>query len=293
MPLSGDYVHFTYEQGLMNQDYSFIDRYSAIVLNFIAGHRAIEGNSNDPDNEGTYLNDLPAENRLTIRNSAGAPIPDASVRIYQATGVPGHFLTKFYDDIADLEFHTDEHGQVLVGRCPFAADGRIIHQFGGSNVTAIVRVEKDGAVAYGFLESRLFNLAFWAGQTDFADHDLSVGIPLCFPDRPALIAPATEAVVEESLVPLSWSGGGTHVGGYRLWASIDGSLPRLLAETDRLTKTFTIRAVGRVAWWVEVDPRLPAVALGDRFFTAPPPPERGRLAVAPADVPEDVTRDPR
>ena len=217
------------------------------------------------------------------------------MRIYQATGVPGHFLTKFYDDIADLEI---PHRRTrTAARRPVSVRGR------RADHPPVRRLQRHGdraggkdarAVAYGFLESRLFNLAFWAGQTDFADHDLSVGIPLCFPDRPALIAPATEAVVEESLVPLSWSGGGTHVGGYRLWASIDGSLPRLLAETDRLTKTFTIRAVGRVAWWVEVDPfDCPPSRSATGFFTAPPPPERGRLAVAPADVPEDVTRDPR
>lgn len=294
MPLSGSYAHFTFEQGLMNQDYSFIDRYSAIVLNFIAGHRAIEGNSNDPDNEGSWLNDLPAENRLTILNSAGAPIPDASVRVYQATGVPGHFLTKYYDDVPDLDLRTDENGQVLVGRCPFAADGRIVHQFGGSNVTAIVRVEKSGVAAYGFLESRLFNLAYWSGRTEFADHELSVGLPVCFPVRPALVAPPSEGIVPDSGVLLSWSGGGTHVGGYRIWASVDGKPPRLLAETDGGTKTLPMFAAGRVAWWVEVDPfDCPPSRSATGFFTAPPPPERGRLAVPPAETPPEVTRTPR
>jgi hypothetical protein len=293
MPLSGSYAHFTFEQGLMNQDYSFIDRYSAIVLNFIAGDRAIEGNSNDPDNEGSWLNDLPAENRLTILNSAGAPIPDASIRIYQATGVPGHFLTKFYDDVPDLNLRTDEHGQVLVGRCPFAADGRIVHHFGESNVTAIVRVESHGVVAYGFLESRLFNLAYWSGHSELADHELSVGLPVCFPVRPALIDPPAEAAVPDARVLLSWSGGGTHVGGYRIWASIDGRPPRLLAETDGHTKSLAIFVAGRVAWWVEVDPfDCPPSRSATGFFTAPAPPRRGPVAVPPAELIPAVTRPP-
>ena len=285
MPRSGDYVHFTPEQGLMNQDYSFIDRYSATVMNFIAGDRAIEGNYNDPDNDGSFLNDLPAQNRLTIRRAGGLPIPGADVRIYQATGVPGHFITKYYDDVPDLELSTDAHGQVLVGRCPFSADGRIVHHFGGSNVTAIVRVEKDGVVAYGFLESRLFNLAYWAGKTGFADHDLFVGAPLCFPVRAALLSPAQDAVEPSRRVTLEWSGGGSEITGYRIWTSSDGAPARLAGEVPASTTALATEVQGRVAWWVEArHASCPSSRSPTGFFTAPGN-ARPSLRVAPADPP--------
>ncbi|HET9793073.1 MAG TPA: hypothetical protein VFS34_01330, partial [Thermoanaerobaculia bacterium] len=286
MPSSGQYVHFTTEQGLMNQDYSFFDRYSAIVLNFIAGHRAIEGNFNDPDNEGSFLNDLPAQNRLTIRTAGGLPIPDADVRIYQATGVAGHFITKYYDDVPDLQLHTDAKGQVLVGRCPFSADGRIVHHFGGSNVTAIVRVEKDGAVSYGFLESRIFNLAFWAGHADFADHDLFVGAPLCFPARAALLSPALDATTPTRVVTLSWSGGGQDITGYRVWLSSAGSPARLAGEVSAQTRSLDVEAQGRAAWWVETKHALcPPSRSQTEFFTAPGG-SRPPLRVVPVLSPE-------
>ena len=288
MPLDGIDVHFTPEQGLMNQDYSFIDRYSAIVLNQIAGHRAIEGNSNDPPNEGSWLNDLPAQNRVTFRSASGnVPIPNANVRIYQATGVPGHFLTKYYDDVPDLELTTDGKGQALVGRCPFSADGVIIDHFGGSNVVAIVRVESNGKVQYGYLESRLFNLAAWRGDTDFADHDLVVGDAPCFLERPALHGPRLDSAVPTRSAKLAWSGGSS-VDRYRVWVSYDHGAPEVAAEVPGRPVpaggffSATIRAQGRVAWWVEIlhNNGCPPSRSATGLFDAPPSP-RSAAAVAP------------
>jgi len=284
MPSSGQYLHFTSEQGLMNQDYSFIDRYSAIVMNFIAGHRAIEGNFNDPENEGSFLNDLPAENRLTIRTAGGTSIPDADVRIYQATGVAGHFITKYYDDVPDLELHSDSDGRVLVGRCPFSKDGRIVHHFGGSNVTAIVRVEKNGTVAYGFLESRLFNLAYWAGNTDFADHDLFVGLPVCFPSRAALLGPALDATLPTRAATLRWTGGGEEITGYRVWVASEGSPARLAGEVSAQTNTLAVESQGRTAWWIETThASCPPSRSAVDFFDAPGGP-RPVLRISPVST---------
>ena len=291
MPLDGNYVHFTPEQGLMNQDYSFIDRYSAIVMNQIAGHRAIEGNSNDPDNEGSFLNDLPAQNLVTFRTFSGnVPIPNANVRIYQATGVPGHFLTKYYDDVPDLELTTDAQGQALVGRCPFAKDGVVIHHFGGSNVTAIVRIEANNQVQYGFLESRLFNLAFWNGEADLARHDVFVGAPPCFLDRPKLVSPQLDSAVQTRKATVQWSGG-FDVGRYRVWVSYDHGPPGVAAEVPAHPVppggvfSATIRAQGRVAWWVEIvhNNGCPPSRSATGLFDAPPN-ARSRVPIGPVPV---------
>ncbi len=48
-------------QGLMNATWTYMDRYSAVAMNLIAGHRATRGNYNEPDNIGVFLNDLPAK----------------------------------------------------------------------------------------------------------------------------------------------------------------------------------------------------------------------------------------
>jgi hypothetical protein len=70
--LAWDVVYYIPYKGLMNTDYSSIDRYSAAALNLIAGHRATKGNSNAPGNMGVYLSrDLPEQNQPTLKEING------------------------------------------------------------------------------------------------------------------------------------------------------------------------------------------------------------------------------
>jgi hypothetical protein len=270
MPASGPFVHFSSEQGLMNQSYGFIDRYSAIALNRIAGRRATRGNFNEPENIGDFLNDLPAENRLTVRSPTGSPIADADVWIYQATGGPPYYFSKIYDNVADLKLKTDADGRVLVGRCPFSADGRIVHTFGASNVTAIVRVAKGGSASYGFLESLGFNIAYWSGDTEMADHDLFVGAPFCPVASPYLLTPMSDSAPTTSPVTLSWTRVSS-ASSYEVWASIDGGPARRLAVVPPAGKpSLDVSLSGHVAWWVVANRvPCPSVRTGIGFFTAP------------------------
>jgi hypothetical protein len=241
-------VHRTPEHGVMNAQYTFIDRYSAIAMNFIAGHRATQGNYNEPRNFGSFLNDLPAENRLTIRDADGNLLRNADVWIYTSVANAPVWYATNYDDIPDLKLRTDSNGQVLVGRSPFAADGQVMHTFGMNNGTVIVRVATEDNVAYGFLESRLFNLAYWRGQTDFADHELIVG-QRCEPRGPELTAPAWDAALSTHAT-LRWQPvpGATR---YRVYASSNLAAPRLVAMTTATEATPQLH--GRTYWWVEAD----------------------------------------
>jgi hypothetical protein len=238
-------VYNTPEQGLMNRNYSFIDRYSAIALNLIAGRRAIRGNFNDPENVGAFLNDLPLQNRLTLRDAQGNPMADADVELFlsEPFKIDAWYATD-YDDVADIHLRTDANGQVLVGRNPFSLTGPVVNDWRGSNVIAIVRVNGK----YGFLESRLFNLAFWRGDTTFADHELIVGrTTRCGALGPSIVAPAWD--VTANTATLRWSRMSDAVG-YRVWAATPGSpTPRLIGTTTstELTTTFA----GRTYWWVE------------------------------------------
>jgi hypothetical protein len=244
----GGVVHRSAEQGLMNAQYTFIDRYSAIALNFLSGRRATIGNYNEPRNFAEFLNDLPAQNRITIRDENGARLPNADVWIYwSVANSPAWYATQ-YDNVPDIKLRTDDKGQVLVGRSPFAANGKVVHTYSMTNGVAIVRAAKDGKVAYGFLESRLFNLAYWRGQTDFADHELVVG-RRCDSRGPSLLAPAWDATAQGAAT-LRWAPleGATR---YRVYVSTNLSTPRLITITSGTDARAHLD--GTVYWWVEAE----------------------------------------
>lgn len=235
---AGGLVHRTPEQGLMNKHYSFIDRYSAIAMNRIAGRRAVMGNYNEPRNFAEFLNDLPAENRVTIRDEHGVAIPNADVEIYQATRTTPTPLWygAHFDATPDLVLRTDALGRVLVGRSPF---GTVVHAPDLNTGVAIVRVGSK----IGYLESRLFNLAYWRGETEFADHELIVGRE-CGSEGPRLRGPSWDAVTSGA-VTLEWDRM-VEATRYRVYAN-----GRLVGSTT--ATSIEVRLDGRVYWWVEAD----------------------------------------
>ena len=162
-------------------------------MNFLAGRRAVMGNYNEPRNFAAYLNDFPAQNRVTIRDANGAPIANADVFLYQAqkTVPTERWYGARFDDTPDLTLKTDANGQVLVGRSPFSPDGKVTHAPDLNDGVVIVKVKKDNFVAHGFLESRLFNLEYWRGNTQLADHELIVGRE-CTADGPHAHRPRVE-----------------------------------------------------------------------------------------------------
>jgi hypothetical protein len=241
-------VHRTSEQGYMNKQYTFIDRYSAILLNFLAGRRAVMGNYNEPANYGEHLNDFPAQNRVTIRDSNGNAVANADVFIYQAekTVPTERWYGARFDDTPDLVLKTDANGQVLVGRSPFSPDGKVTHAADLNDGVAIVKVKKGDFVAHGFLESRLFNLELWRGHTQLADHELIVGRE-CVADGPRLMTPAwNEATSGPTTVQWLALADATQ---YRLYISTRTGL-RVINTRET---SVTLHLDGRVDWWVEAD----------------------------------------
>lgn len=241
-------AYLTPERGLMNRQFTFIDRYSAVALNRIAGRRAIAGNYNDPENIGSFLNDLPAQNRVTIRDEAGSPIRDARVEVYRARiGSADEWYAAHYDNRPDLVLRTDAEGRVELGRNPFA-DGPIVHYWRGSNAVAIVRVEKNATVRFGFLEARLLHLAFWRGETLYADHELTAGGERCGDDVPLIRSPAWDATSPSPSVRLTWTRAPGAVS-YDVYAATAGQGPRLLGTTT--SNEFSATLSGQSYWWIE------------------------------------------
>lgn len=242
-------VHRTGELGFMNRNYTFIDRYSAMTLNFLAGRRAVSGNYNAPENFAAYLNDFPAQNRITIRDTNGAAIADADVFFYRAEAtVPTElWYGARFDDTPDLVLRTDANGQVLVGRSPFSADGTVTHAPELNNGVVIVKVKKGDFVGHGYLESRTFNLEYWRGHTELADHELVLGLT-CPIDGPRIDAPEWNAVTAGPTT-LAW-GPMAGAESYRVFVVAKGKPLRMLTTTDT---SVAVRAEGQVDWWVEAE----------------------------------------
>ena len=258
-------THATQFQGLMNRDLTFIDRYSAVALNRIAGARATRGNYDEPENIGAFLNDLPAQNRVTIRDASGAPLPNAAVEIFRSRmGLFDEWYATSYSDVPDLTLRTDANGQTLVGRCPFSADGVVVNEWRGSNTVAIVRVNQS---LYGFLESSLFNMELWRGHTELGDYDVVVSEKgdVCAAEGPAIV----DARVSGNAATLTW----TAVDGataYRVMAYPGG----VVAATRKTSAT--VRFSGY--WWIEADrARCPMVRSSTSHLTIAP--VRGRAAM--------------
>lgn len=174
MPLiGGGAVYFSPFQGLMNGDYTYVDEYSTFALNLITGHRATYGNYNAPGNLGIFLQDLPDQNILSLKDQYGNSFPNANVKIYQATDRTGVWYGKYYNNNPDIELTADGNGRVALGQCPFTSDEIIEHRYGYSNGVIIIRVEYNGEIGYNFLEVTFFNMEYWRGNTNTGNYELT------------------------------------------------------------------------------------------------------------------------
>lgn len=174
--LAWDCVHYTPIKGLMNVDFTFIDEYSAIALNMIEHQRAIYGNYNAPGNIGIFMNDIPKENILIVKDSLGSILSNAEISIYQAKPLYGIWYGKHFENKPDTVFLCDENGAVRIGNMPFTKETSIspsiTHDYGWSNGTIILRVEHEGRIGYTFFESSLCNLSYWQGDSIQAEFEI-------------------------------------------------------------------------------------------------------------------------
>lgn len=173
MPRMGDAVYLTPFRGLMNGQYTWVDEYSTAALNLIAGHRATYGNYNAPGNIGVFMQDLPSQNYLVIKDDVGNVLSGADVKVFRANPQAGVWYGKYYDNIPDLHVTADSNGVVALSRCPFSATGTIVHTYGHSNSVLIIRAEHAGKIGYGFLEVTAFNMEYWRGHTAVGNYEMS------------------------------------------------------------------------------------------------------------------------
>ena len=180
-------VHTTLHQGLMNAQWTWVDRYSALALNRIAGQRATTGNYNEPENLGVFLLDLPRDNQLTLLDTSGVPLASASVRIYQAS--PGDAGAVYAKALRRYP------GPRAPAQMPTAACfwARTLSLPPASSLTTSVtrtRWRSSGwstaaGWAYGFLEAADFNVEYWLGTTELGEHELRLELI-----SPSLVRPS-------------------------------------------------------------------------------------------------------
>jgi hypothetical protein len=238
-------LYYNKSGGVMTGPYGFVwSPYEAGALNQIAGHRALCGNYNAPCNIGAYLQDLPRQNVLRLKDPAGFPLRGAEVRVYRAGPGPGWY-GKTFDNTPDLTLTTDSLGRALLGRNPFSSS-YIVHTYGHANGVAILRIEHQGGVWYRFLEVSDFNLRFWAGETEEAFHDLSLpgAIGCCETIGEALLQPdGTDVRLQAKPVTASF-GASKYISETDRSAGIRVITGQQMGEGDRFTVTGQMATAG-------------------------------------------------
>lgn len=179
MPIiAWDVIYYNQFPTLMSGVYDIIGLYEAMALNRIAYRRAVCGNMNAPCNFGIFINDLPTNNFITLKDKNNNILSNACVEIYRATPQAGTWYGKTFDDIPDLNFTADINGKINVGRNPFSTSN-IIHTFGQSQMDLIMRVESNGKVGYKVIEATDFNIEYWRGNTVNANYTYNFNMLNC------------------------------------------------------------------------------------------------------------------
>jgi CARDB len=155
--------------------------------NYFESHTAGGLNSNFHKRRGyfgEYLFDTPDTTILRLFDSAGNPLANADVRLYQKDAI-----TEVFDDMPEIRGTTDVDGRIqLTNRevivpittatghtlraNPF---GQIFHE--GSNGTMFVKVTQNNQEFYGWLLILDLNLAYWSGHRDTAEITIVVVPP--------------------------------------------------------------------------------------------------------------------
>lgn len=167
--------------GLMSSEWTFLDRFSAVMLNRVAGQRARFRNYYFPSDVGVFFEEMPGDNRLIVTNQAGDPLPGATVSVYRAKRfeVPGRLLygRRFAED-PDVVLTANGSGEVSLGPNPFVENGDPLLAMDSrfSNVVIAVRVEWEGLVGFGFVPVYDFLIEYQVGRRDVGRARLAVAL---------------------------------------------------------------------------------------------------------------------
>jgi hypothetical protein len=150
-------VHCNRYEGDMGGPYEIYGPYEIVMLNRVAGQRAQGGNCNGTSRIGSYLQDMPKQFKIAFVGPSGEALANDPVKVYWAQP-RDEWYGKLYDNTVDREFTTDSNGCITTDKTFFAADGKIVHTYGHSNVVTIVRVDHESRTYYIFLEATEVNM---------------------------------------------------------------------------------------------------------------------------------------
>jgi hypothetical protein len=173
LPVEGNFLYRNrYPLDLMSGGIAF-GQHSAYAWNRIAGQRACCGNSNAPSNLGEYLNDMPQQNVVEVRDDAGRPLVGARVEVYRAKPFPAWY-GKVYWRKPDAVHWTDDRGRARLGRNPFTGGADVTHGYGHSDAVVLLGISSDERTTYRFLDVTEANEAHWSGHQEVAVYPITV-----------------------------------------------------------------------------------------------------------------------
>jgi hypothetical protein len=245
-------VYKTFETGLMNQEYTYVDRYSAVALNLISGYRARGDLANTIYNSefGIFLENIPKRNRIRFVNRDGTPISGAQVDLFKAERgklVPGGpFGSQYeviYGNTPDNSQQADQNGEVVFQGDPFRKPGECCFLTGVS----ILRVTSGNQASFVYFELTAANRAFWRGQHKEATYEFVIDINPC-----TQAAQNLKAIHKANqIVRFQWDKTpGAY--GYVVWASIGATPWKVLGSAFDTNLEVPLKG-GIIRWYVESD----------------------------------------
>ena len=262
----GSWYYATSEHGLMHFDWGHIDRFTAVMMNAMAGHRARRGNYNEPWDLGWFLNDFPETNRVRFIRTDGSGIGNATIRVHRP--IPDLQSASYamrYPGTPSFTLTTDAQGWVTVPR-NIISDEPITAFVDRTNGTAIIEISDGGYRRWAYLESLQFNLAYHLGKRDYAEYTVMADAPHCHDALGGGLSPRPEALVMSPDVTFRIAITRDHR--YDFYYAVDGGDPMRVEVGSFIDSpaSFTLSLPpGRINWWF-VD-----------TSTAPCPPARSSI----------------
>jgi photosystem II stability/assembly factor-like uncharacterized protein len=182
----------------------YVESHSALGLNRNCGYRR--------GYYGEYMFDIPTNNYILVRDSAGVPAPNVSIKVYMiqggtmsgtpvSTGLTGADGKRLLTNLPIGSYPPEWSITTATNHTEHANPFGLIGVAGLNAILLIEMSRPGGDFDYRYMDITQFNDAYWSGETDSATYTINSRLASCSLGRVTTLNGAVEA----TSVKLAWS----------------------------------------------------------------------------------------